>query len=72
MEHGGLKHCNTFELDKITPHIPLNYRKYLTGECTVETSKGPAYQGYEVVRINYEFNKGGPHTKVFPVIQQCA
>lgn len=71
MENGGLKHCSKFDMDRITPHIPLDYRKYLTGECTVETSPGPgsgAYQGYDVLRINYEFNKGAPHTKVFPVL----
>jgi hypothetical protein len=78
MNYGGIKKCTQFDIDRILQHIPLDYRQYLTltsTNNTVETSIGPgcgAYQGYEVLRINYEFNKEEDqedlHTKIFPII----
>ncbi len=75
MNYGGIKICTQFDIDKISQHIPLDYKSYLKIETdnTVETSVGPgcgSYQGYEVLRINYEFGKGQEytHTKIFPII----
>ena len=67
----GVKSCTNEDTKRMRKHIPPEFRKFLTGKCSVETSKNHgsgAYQGYEVVNIVYEFNKEGQQVKVFPCL----
>ena len=68
----GIRPCTKADLQKIRPHIPPEYRKYIKDKCTVEVSENKgmgAYTGYdEVIQIYYEFNCGASFTKVFPTV----
>jgi len=48
----GIRPCTKADLQKIRPHIPPEYRKYIKDKCTVEVSENKgmgAYTGYDEV-----------------------
>jgi len=66
--------CKEEDIQRLLPHIPLEYREYLDkNQCQIEAKDGygtGCYQGYDVKLVYYTF--GDPTTggriKVFPFL----
>ncbi len=67
------RNITTSDVEHVIEHIPPDVRCFVRPSGTVDILSGHKgtgpYQGYDVIKINYEFNKGAHgRVKIFPIL----